>query len=344
MTAPDPAPSTTVASATPRLPQERPGLAWRPLQRTDVPALARLVAACEAVDNPGYRTTAAELDEALFDGDDRDPAANTLAAFTADGEVVAYARVRLLAGDARVLRAHLGGGVHPEHRREHLGTQVLDWQVDRAREALMRTGRDGPRRIATYVEDGAADHAHLLRRAGFAPQRYYTDMQRDLSQPVPTVQLDASLTLEPWRDELDDQVRLAHNEAFGDHWGAEPQTPETWQEGDSHFVPGWSFIVMDRSTDRTRVAGYLISGRYEQDWEALGHTVGYTDLLGVRRGWRGRRVATALLTQAMRAYAADGMEFAGIGLDAASPEGEFGLYERLGYRVTRGSALWTIEL
>lgn len=349
MTTPDPAVRTMLERVSPpavaALPAPREGLTWRPLTRTDVPALGALVAACESTDDPPYRTTPDELEEALFAGADRAPEMNTLGAFSATGEAVAYARVRVLPGDERIVRAFLGGGVHPDHRRDHLGTQLLDWQVDRARQALAATGKDVPMRIATYVDDGMADHTHLLTRAGFSPLRYYTDMQRDLSLPIPTsTGLDASLTLEPWREELDDQIRQAHNEAFADHWGSEPQTPETWSEGDAHFAPEWSFFVMDRSTDRTRIAGYLMSGRYEQDWEALGHTVGYTDLLGVRRDWRGRRVATALLGAAMRAYAASGMQYAGLGVDTDNPTGAFGLYERLGYTATRGSALYTIEL
>lgn len=349
MTTPDPAARTLLDRVSPPAvaapPPDRPGLVWRPLQREDVPALGALVAACESVDDPPYRTTPAELDEALFDGEDRDPGSNTLAAVADDGSLVAYGRVRVLPGDERVVRAFLGGGVHPEHRRDHLGTQILQWQTDRARQMLAETGKEVPVRIATYVDDGMTDHAHLLSRAGFSPLRYYTDMRRDLAEPVPApTSLDGSLVVEPWTSELDEQIRLAHNEAFADHWGSEPQTTETWREGDAHFAPEWSFIVMDRSTDRVRIAGYLISGRYEQDWDALGYTVGYTDLLGVRRDWRGRRVATALLGAAMRAYAASGMQYAGLGVDTDNPTAAFGLYERLGYRATRGSALYTIEL
>lgn len=350
MTTPDPAPSPAMlervgAPTVAAMPPARADLIWRPLTRADVPALGVLVAACEASDDPPYRTTTEELDEALFAGADRRPQDNSLGAFDRTGTMVAYGRVRVLPGDERIVRAFLGGGVHPERRRDHLGTQILDWQIGRARQALVETGKDVPMRIATYVDDGMTDHANLLTRAGFSPLRYYTDMRRDLSRPLPQAPaLGGSLIIEPWSEELDDQIRLAHNEAFADHWGSEPQTPETWHEGNTHFAPEWSFIVMDRSTDRVRIAGYLVSGRYEQDWEALGYTVGYTDLLGVRREWRGRRVATALLTAAMRAYAADGVQYAGLGVDTDNPTGAFGLYEQLGYEVTRGSALYTIEI
>lgn len=320
------------------------GISWRGLDRLDLPALAALVAACEEHDDPPYRTSEEELAEDLFDGSACDPDVNTIAGVTADGALVAYARVRALPGHEVNVRVFLGGGVHPEVRRRGVGTGLVAWQVARARQLLAELHPQVPARIATYVEDGMGDQEALLRRAGFEPRRYYTELRRDLALPIPATTIAASLRVEPWTQELDDQVRQAHNEAFADHWDAEPQTPEAWQEGNSHFAPEWSFVVMDRSTDRVRIAGYLLSGRYEQDWPAFGYTVGYTDLLGVRREWRGRRVATALLTTAMRAYAADGMQYAALGVDTESRTGAFGLYEGLGYVPTRGSVLWSIEV
>ena len=326
------------------VPPPRSELVWRPLVPQDLDSLFALVTECETHDDPPYRTTKDELWEDVYVGPGKDPSNNTLAAISPAGDVLAYGRARVLPGDERTVRAFLGGGVHPEIRRRGLGSDLLTWQTGRARQLLAESGKDLPGRIATYVEDGMTDQVAVLTAAGFAPKRYYTEMRRDLSREIPRTKLDASLTLEPWRAELDDQVRLAHNEAFADHWGSEPLTPETWMEGAQHFAPQWSFIVMDRSTDRTRVAGYLISGRYERDWPALGYTVGYSDLLGVRREWRGRQVATALLTAAMSAYAKDGMQYAGLGVDTDNPSGAFGLYERLGYDTTRGSALYSIEI
>ena len=58
--------------------------------------------------------------------------------------------------------------------------------------------------------------------------------------------------------------------------------PETWTDGRTYFVPEWSFLVLDRTTDRAQVAGYLYSGRYEQDWEAIGGSEGYVDYPALR--------------------------------------------------------------
>lgn len=326
-----------------RRPAPREGMIWRPLAPADLDAVTDLIAACEQVDDPPYRSGREELAEELFLGPDRDPVLNTVAAVSADGQVLAYGRVRLQVGETSA-RVFLGGGVHPSLRRQGIGTEIVTWQMDRARQLLRSVTGSLPGRITTYVEDGMDDQAGILGAAGLRPERFYTEMRRDLALPLPSVTLTGSLVVEPWTPELDDQVRLAHNEAFADAWGAEPQTVESWHQGSSEFAPQWSFIVMDRSTDRVKIAGYLISGRYEQDWPAQGYTSGYTDVLGVLRPWRGRHVGTALLVAAMRAYARDGMEFAGLGVDTDMPAGAFGLYRKLGYQATRGSALWMLEI
>ncbi|WP_098468637.1 GNAT family N-acetyltransferase [Serinibacter salmoneus] len=323
-------------------PLSRPGLTWRSLSLSDLPRLADLVAACEAHDNPPYRTTAAELEADLFVGRGRNPQEDTLGAVAADGALIGYGRVRLLSGHS-VIRTAIGGGVHPQARGDGLGSDLLAWQVSRAR-AIIAQQSPGPARIETYVEDDMPEHADLLRAGGFSPLRFYSEMLRDLGEEIPSTPLAASLTLQPWSSELEEEVHRAHQEAFADHWAREDAPAEMWVDHREHFAPQWSFIVMDRSTDRTRVAGYLLSSRYEQDWEALGYRVGYTELVGVRRAWRGRRVATALLSAAMRAYQRDGMQFAGLGVDTENPSSAYGLYEHLGYRRTRGSCLYTIEI
>ncbi|MFC4555889.1 GNAT family N-acetyltransferase [Georgenia faecalis] len=318
------------------------GLAWRALSLADNPALVALVARIEEHDNPPYRTTEEESAENFAEAG-TDPARDTIGGFDDDGQIRAFGMVRMRTGATGPVRALAEGGVDPQWRQRGIGAALLAWQVARTRQRLS-DGAAGLGRVVVHVEDGMDDTVALLRRAGFTPQRWYTEMRRDLSTPIPDVELASRLRVEPWTPELDDAVRRAHNDAFRDQWGAQEHTPETWVQGRTHFAPAWSFVALDRTSDRARVAGYLISGRYEHDWPAQGWSEGYTEVLGVRREWRGKRIATALLTTAMRAYAADGMEYAGLGVEAAAPTGEFGLFTHLGYEPTRGSTLYTLEL
>ncbi|PFG37897.1 acetyltransferase (GNAT) family protein [Georgenia soli] len=320
-------------------PPDGGGLVWRPLTQADGAALVSLVSRIEDADNPPYRTSAEETLE-YFHHSHRWSA---LGAWEAD-RLVAFGFVRVRHGDTVKVRAFCSGGVTPERRGQGLGGALLDWQIGRARQMLAESEREAPARIVVHVDDDMEVLAGQLRRRGFEPRRWYSQLRRDLSLPIPDVRLDRPLSVEPWTPEIDDAVRRAHNKAFGDQWGSQPHTPETWAEGRTHHAPSWSFVALDRSSDRAQVAGYLMSSRYDQDWPALGWSEGYTEILGVLPDWRGKHVATALLTRAMRAYADDGMQYAGLDVDADNPTGATALFMNLGYERTRGSAMYTIEI
>lgn len=316
------------------------GLGWRELHTGDLHALGNLVQRIEDADNPPYRTSEEEVAEYYDDSH----AWSALGAWDPEGTLRAFGFVRIRHGDATLLRAFCSGGVDPAWRNRGVGGALVDWQVARARQMVVAVGLEAPARIVVHVDDGMDAMAQVLTSRGFAPRRWYMEMRRDLSLPIPRVALGTHLSVEPWTPELDDAVRRAHNKAFGGLWGSQPHTPETWQQGRTHFAATWSFVALDRSTDRTQVAGYLLSGRYEHDWPALGWTEGYTEIIGVLPEWRGRHVASALLTEAMRAYAADGMQYAGLDVDTDNPTGAPTVFAHLGYERTRGSAMYTIEL
>lgn len=338
------------APAVLELPPAHLDLDWRPLSTADSPGLHRLLEAIEAADASHMRTSAAEVSE-MLGAPWKDLTTDTLAGVDGDGVLRAYAVVEVRPGDQRTVRAFLRGGVHPAWRGRGVGPAVLAWMEGRGRQMLAATGRDVPGRLAVYVDDHQRDQRRLYAAAGFSPIRWYTQMRRDLADPVPEAPAPTGLQVVPWREDLDDAVRLAHNEAFLDHWGTEPQTRETWQNDQSCFAPTWSFVALDLSggTDAAPggapvVAGYLLSGRYEQDWPALGYRCGYTDLLGVRPAYRGRGLAVTLLAAAMRAYRADGMEYAALSVDTANPSGAHTLYERLGYEPVHGEILYSVEI
>lgn len=327
-TLPEPDPATT-------------GLTWRPLGRDDVPALFGLMARVEDADAQPFRTSEVEVAEA-FDGDWKDPVRDSRVGLDADGVPRAWLTLEAPPGDVRVIRVYVGGGVDPAWRRRGIGRAMLTWGVARARQKLAESGKDAPGRIAAFIEDHRTDALALHAAAGFAPARYFTDMRRDLAQPLPEPRPLEGVRIVPWSAELDDAVRVAHNEAFADHWGSEPRTPESWQVGRAMFAPQWSHVALDEATGE--VAGYTLSGRYEHDWALAGFTSGYTELLGVRRAWRGRGLAPALLTAAMRSFRDDGMQYAELDVDTENPSGAHGLYASLGYEVTHGSVMTTIEV
>ncbi|WP_066589007.1 GNAT family N-acetyltransferase [Cellulomonas timonensis] len=329
------------APLTPPMPPASLGLTWRPLTPADVAELAALCCAVEAADAAPFRTTLEETAE-RFEGTWKRHELDTLAGVDATGRMVAFGQVTTNPGDEGTVRVFLEGGVHPDARGRGVGRALVAWMDGRGRQLLAESGKELPARLLTYLEavhDGARA---LYAESGFTPMRYYTEMRRPLDVELPAVRAVDGFSLVPWTPELDDAVRRAHNEAFADHWGSEPMTAETWALRTGSYVRDWSRVAVEDATGE--VAGYLLSTRYEQDWPVLGHSFGYTSMLGVRRPWRGRGLAVALLAWAMAAYRADGMEFARLGVDTANPSGAHGLYAALGYEVDDGSVMYSIEI
>ena len=323
------------------------GLVWRPLDAQDTGALFTLIAAIEAADRPPYRTSAIEVEE-MVEGDWKDLAADTIVGVDASGELRAYATVEVRPGDVSTIRAFVVGGVHPQVRGVGIGTALVAWMTARARAKLAARTDRCPGRIAAYLDDSAPQQWHHYEDAGYTAQRFYATLRRDLRADLYPQDLGPGLRIQRWSAEVDDATRLAHNDAFQDHWGSEPATVQSWVQGRATFAPAWSFVVLDddhRSADgEPFVAGYLLSGRYEQDWPIAGYTSGYIETLGVRRAYRGRKIAVALLAEAMTAYRDDGMEYAELDVDTDNPSGAFGLYTTLGFTKVQGSRMFSIEL
>ncbi|ANC30006.1 GNAT family N-acetyltransferase [Isoptericola dokdonensis] len=343
------------------------GLTWRPATRADAPALLELRNTIAEADAEPYREVLAEITE-MFDAPWRRFDTDSLLGHDADGALVAYAQVESMPGDTRTVRVVLFGGVHPARRGEGIGRELFAWQVARGRQVLAASGKDLPARIAAYAEDdGPAAKARMFDHAGFTPRRFYSELRRDLretAEPLPDIRLDG-LRLVPFSAELDEATRLAHNDAFRDHWGSEPQTPEQWTHGRTGFAPQWGALVVDPAPDvdalladpdtdaatadalragQPLVVAYALNERYDEDFAVRGYSFGYTAILGTRRAYRGRRGAPAALVAGMRAMQGDGMEFACLDVDTENPTGATGLYAGLGFTKTHGSRMLSIEL
>lgn len=314
-------------------------LDWRPLVRTDLTELSGLVTAIEHLDDPSGRHSLDELYE-TFDAaarhgprsarDSRNPSADGLIGWAGETPV-GFAWNIVFEHDQDPRRVVLTGGVHPGWRRQGIGRHLLKWQVERARVWHTENLAEGhgPLRMLCYVDEKLADRSHLLERAGFGALRWYADMSRPLTD-LPVAEVPAGFGLVGYHDQLSEQVRAAHNEAFADHWGSQPVGRASWAESCRRhsFRPDWSVVAV---ADTGEVAGYAMNSAYQQDWQASGVKEGWTDRIGVRRSYRGNGLAKALLVRSMQSFQAAGLDAAGLGVDADNPTGAFGLYESMGY-------------
>jgi mycothiol synthase len=321
-TLPDPVPSL-------------PGAAWRPLTVDDVAAYVLLHEDARAVD-AGPEVMTEEIARHELANPTSPIATNTLALALPDGSLAASMLVHERLHGIESRRVFLWGVTHPDVRGLGIGTAILAWGIARADEILAGQPAELLRLVETFAEVRLADAVTLYEAAGFRPARWYFDMRRDLREPLPAMPDLRGLRLVPYAAPMSQPLLAIHNEAFRDHWGSEPLTPEIWGRdfvGDPFFRGDLSFVVLDGE----EIAGYTVNYVVESDWEAAGVREGWVGQLGVRRPWRRRGVATALLVRSMEAFVGAGLEAATLGVDAENPTGALGVYERVGFRPIRRS-------
>jgi mycothiol synthase len=252
----------------------------------------------------------------------RDPALDTRLVCTPDGTLVAAAVAGTPPPGGQ--RADGFGGVHPQWRGRGIGRELLAWQFDRIAELHAEIDPGIDWQIETGASDTDETAIRLFERVGMQPVRYFFEMKAPLTDP-PDVPAPAGLRIVEYTPDLRETLYTAHMEAFADHWGFQQRPIEKWEK--------YTVSSEDFRADLTRVAfdGDQIAA-YVLSYDAPDgrHYVGQ---VGTRRAWRRRGIASALLASAMAAAAKSGRNASTLGVDADSPTGAVGVYERLGYTV-----------
>jgi ribosomal protein S18 acetylase RimI-like enzyme len=233
-------------------------------------------------------------------------------------------------------RVLLLGLVDPDFRGQGIGRDLLGWQVERGTEKLAGCDPTLPWFLRTSEFDWIEDNFRLYRRFGIEPVRFIKEMIRPLDEPV-VPRRPEGVEIIPWDRTRDERARLALNESFADHWGSTPMD----QVAFAYFVER-SAVRLDLSflaVDGDEVVGYSLNGFHPDDEKVTGRREGWVRSLGVRRAWRGRGVASALLEHSFNAFLDAGMTHSMLGVDADNPTGAFGVYERLGYEPLHGSII-----
>ena len=219
------------------------------------------------------------------------------------------------------------------------------------------TSRDGAvERLAQLVEEvsgnvvGEAQLPSLeaigLRRAaerGFGDLERYVGALSQSSLPdewrqlLPLITVKESFffrTAEHFRAiwEAQREVQMELFEAVMEHW-TEDAYPR-WASDPAHTPELWQI-----AWDGEKVAGMVLNRIDTTANAAHCRKRGYTEHVFVRRPWRGRGLASALLARSLELLKAQGMEEAELGVDVENASGAHALYERMGFR-TFSTDIW----
>lgn len=322
-----------MADLDPTLPSETPaipGLILRGFRGpADFDGIAAVMTASLA-DHNGERYTAEVVANTFAHPANTDPLQDTLIA-EVDGALIGYANTQWrVENDGAACWHWIHLYLEPAWRGRGLEAAIQTHLERRARLVAAAAGPAGARHLFTSMapETWRARVDSLLA-LGYAPARYFFEMQRSLEGDLPELAIPAGLEI---REPLPEHYRAiwdADDESNRDNWLNAPLEEEefrAWVEApdldpslwrvawDGDQVAGASINVSQKSEDGTR-----------EVW-------GETDSLFVRRPWRRRGLGRALLLASMHLFKARGMITAGLGVDTENPSGALRLYEGLGYR------------
>jgi GNAT superfamily N-acetyltransferase len=255
-----------------------------------------------------------------------------------NGEVIGYGRVSWFdVGEGSRIYQHFAFLV-PEWRRKGIGRAMLHHLEGRLRQIAAGQTFDGPRLFDTVVFDSEVGRLALLQSEGYAPARFEFVMVRPNLDDLPDAPLPSGLEVRPAKPEHYQAIHDASVEAFRDHWGfSEDLEPSIEQMlAESGNDPGLWQVAWDGD----QVAGMVLAFINPEENRVYNRKRGWTENICVRRPWRKRGLASALIVRSMQALKERGMTEAALGVDGQNISGALQLYERLGYRAVKRSWMY----
>jgi mycothiol synthase len=306
------------------------GVTYRLLRDgADYQQMADIFAAAHAADGIEWVKDAATFQIEHEHLADHDPRRDVVFAEIA-GRVVGYGIAsRELQGGVPVYMTT--GVVRPEFRHRGIGRSILRRNEARLREIAAARPDEAGRAFGGWVLDGEGGAAELLREEGYRPIRFGFGMHRPNLDGLPVRPIPAGLEIRPVAAKDRRAIFDADNEAFRDAWGHREST-------DEDFVALFSMPDLDTSLwrvawDGDEVAGGVQVFVWKSENAALGMRRGWLERVSVRRPWRRRGLAGALIVSALQGLRDAGMDEAMLGVDSENVTGAVHLYESLGFEV-----------
>jgi ribosomal protein S18 acetylase RimI-like enzyme len=209
-------------------------------------------------------------------------------------------------------------------------TELLDW-------AEAETAERDLRLTSLFVP-----HEHELgdiaAGRGYAKRRESLTMEIALGEPPHDGDF-GTLEVRTYRDEDHGSLIAALNDAFAEDPFWQQVTPPRFE---ARFLstPGYDPTLWFLLWDGDELVGFAL------DFPEFGTDtdLGWVNWLGVRKPWRRRGLAEALLHRSFTELYARGKRRVGLGVDAQNVTGALRLYERVGMRAVRRYGVWQKDL
>ncbi len=315
-----------------------PGLTFRPFRgESDYPAMAAIFNDSQAADPFEEVFTPEHIANQYTHLVNCDPYRDVLCA-EVNGELVGYKQVFWrVDSEGNWLYRHVGY-LLPQWQRRGIGRAMLRHSERRLREIAAGHQATSPRFFHSQAADTQPGAEALLRSEGYTPVRYKYAMVQETLDEIPDLPLPEGLDVRPAQPEHYRAIWGAMLEAFCDHWGYVPPTDEDYAGWltEPEFDPSLWRVAWDGD----QVAGAVMGLISEAEIAARNLKRGWVDDVWVRRPWRKRGLAHALLAQSLQLFKERGMTQAGLEVDTENSTGALRVYESVGFRAARRASIY----
>ncbi len=315
-----------------------PGLVFRRFRgETDYPKMAAVIEGSKVVDQIERVMSAEEIARNYRYLKNCDPYQDMLFA-EIEGQVIGYSRVTWYTTvEGYRIYQHFGF-LLPAWRRKGIGRAMLRYNQRRLRQIAAGQPGDEPRFFESFAADSEVAATALLLSEGYTAVRHFYQMVRPNLEDIPEAAMPPGLEVRPVLPEHYRPIWEASLEAFQDHWGYSAESEPSLEEwlDDPNFDPTLWRVAWDGD----QVAGMVLSYIDARENEEYQRKRGYTENICVRRPWRRRGLARALLVQSLWAIKERGMEEAALSVDTENVSGALRLYESVGFRPVKRETLY----
>ena len=240
--------------------------------------------------------------------------------------------------------SHIGLLV-PNWRRKGIGTMMLDWIEQHLREISTAHPLEINKCFQANAFQFQSGTIRLLERSDYQPIRAFEQMVRPTLDDIPDFTLPDGLSIRAALPEHYRAIWTVVEETFQDCWGCNAFTEEfyqAWLANKSHFQPHLWQIAWDDNANQ--IIGHILTFIDAAENAQNQRQRGYTEFIGVRRSWRKRGVARALISRSLQAQKAEGMTESALGVDTESSSGANRLYEQCGFKAIERNIVFSKPL
>ncbi len=308
----------------------------------DYPLMLKIVAASDRADQIEDELSLDDLRNWCTPTPRFDPNTHLLFAMSRNTEgnlvVIGFSRVSwyTAAEDMRVYPQY--SFLHPDWRKPGIWPAMVRQNDLRLRE-IAAGHPDIPRRaFQGWATAAQTQWIAALESADYQAVRHFNNMLHSLDN-IPDRTLPEGLEIRPvqpehyrkiWETQREVQAELF--EVVAEAWTEDKYQP--WAENPAHTPRLWQV-----AWDGDQVAGMVLNRIDEEANAGSEKKRGYTEHIFVRKPWRKRGLAGALVARSLQLLQAQGMDEVELGVDTENASGAYQFYQKMGYR-TFSTDIW----